>query len=141
MNTRGENAPYIEILPITRYARSPTLTELDWFFTVVAPLFPTEVFRKPLSPMGFFRIADFNPKLRADSPTAENIKTAISPLLRLLLVVNQKCLLLLFLSHHGPLLEKHKTCSLFLTLICDNIPAQSSVFQAIGKSLQWYILS
>ena len=52
-----------------------------------SPSFSDGGIPKSMSPYWDFRIADFNPKSRADSPTAMNIKTAIFPLLRLLLRV------------------------------------------------------
>ena len=110
-----------------RFYPTPSI-RMNWFFNVVAPLFPTEVFRKPLFPMGFFRIADFNPKSRADSPTAMNIKTAIFPLLRLPEGVNFRCLLLLFFTHHGAVLQKQQLRTIVLTLICDNTPDKVPLF-------------
>lgn len=105
-----------------------------------SPSFSDGGIPKSMFPYWDFRIADFNPKSRADSSTAMNFKTAISKILRLLLVVNQKFLLLLFSRVHAPLLEKHKIHSKFLAPFSDNTPDTVLCFPGDRKTIAVVIL-
>ena len=132
--------PPIEILP-------HSIQRTNWLFNVVAPLFPTEVLMERLKALRLhycFSIlptsADFNPKSRADSPTAMNFKTAIFPLLRLSPLVRWRFSLLLFFTHHGAVLQKHKLRTIVLTHFCDNTPDTVLCFPGYKKIIAVIIL-